>query len=173
MKRNAASQKTQLLADRAASMLFYVAVAAALIAGAVWTVYFGGVNTQVVAVVVTVLIIACPHALGLAVPLVVANTTALGAKNGILIRDRQAMELAKDLNIITFDKTGTLTKGEIGVVDSNNRSRDISLMRLWPSLLPWRGIPSIPSPVPSGILQMNNSSIYLRSPSSKRSKVVA
>jgi Cu2+-exporting ATPase len=71
----------------------------------------------VIAVVVTVLIIACPHALGLAVPLVVANTTALGAQNGILIRDRQAMETAKDLNIIIFDKTGTLTKGEIGVVN--------------------------------------------------------
>lgn len=109
--------ETQLLADRAASLLFYVAIGAALIAGVVWTIYFGGINAQVVAVVVTVLIIACPHALGLAVPLVVANTTALGAKNGILIRDRQAMETAKDLNIITFDKTGTLTKGEIGVVD--------------------------------------------------------
>ncbi len=108
--------ETQLLADRAASLLFYAAVAAALIAGTAWTLYFGEVNTQVVAIVVTVLIIACPHALGLAVPLVVANTTALGAENGILIRDRQAMETAKDLNIIVFDKTGTLTKGEIGVV---------------------------------------------------------
>ena len=108
--------ETQLLADRAASLLFYAAVASALIAGLAWTLYFGAVNTQVVAIVVTVLIIACPHALGLAVPLVVANTTALGAKNGILIRDRQAMETAKDLNIIVFDKTGTLTKGEIGVV---------------------------------------------------------
>ncbi len=109
--------ETQLLADRAASLLFYVAVAAALIAGVAWTLYFGGVTTQVIAIVVTVLIIACPHALGLAVPLVVANTTALGAQNGILIRDRQAMETAKDLDIIVFDKTGTLTKGEIGVVD--------------------------------------------------------
>ena len=109
--------ETQLLADRAASLLFYAAVVAALIAGVAWSFYFGSINTEVVAVVVTVLIIACPHALGLAVPLVVANTTALGAQNGILIRDRQAMETAKDLNIITFDKTGTLTKGEIGVVD--------------------------------------------------------
>ncbi len=108
--------ETQLLADRAASLLFYAAVGAALIAGLVWSLYLGGVTQQVIAVVVTVLIIACPHALGLAVPLVVANTTALGAQNGILIRNRQAMETAKDLNIITFDKTGTLTKGEIGVV---------------------------------------------------------
>ncbi len=109
--------ETQLLADRAASFLFYAAVAAALMAGMAWTLAYGGVNTEVVAVIVTVLVIACPHALGLAVPLVVANTTALGAKNGILIRDRQAMETAKDLDVITFDKTGTLTKGEIGVVD--------------------------------------------------------
>jgi Cu2+-exporting ATPase len=108
--------KTQLLADKAASWLFYAAVFVALLAGIIWSIYFGGVNGQVIAVVVTVLVIACPHALGLAVPLVVANTTALGARNGILIRDRQAMETAKDLNIIIFDKTGTLTKGEIGVV---------------------------------------------------------
>jgi Cu2+-exporting ATPase len=108
--------ETQLLADRAASWLFYVAVFVALLAGTLWSFYFGGVTGQVIAIVVTVLVIACPHALGLAVPLVVANTTELGAKNGILIRDRQAMETAKDLNIIAFDKTGTLTKGEIGVV---------------------------------------------------------
>ena len=87
-----------------------------MLAGIIWSFYFGGVTEQVIAIVVTVLIIACPHALGLAVPLVVANTTALGASNGILIRDRQAIETAKDLNIIAFDKTGTLTRGEIGVV---------------------------------------------------------
>jgi Cu2+-exporting ATPase len=109
--------ETQLLADKAASLLFYAAVGAALLAGAFWSVYFGGVTAEVVAIVVTILIIACPHALGLAVPLVIANTTALGAENGILIRDRQAMETAKDLNIVMFDKTGTLTEGEIGVVD--------------------------------------------------------
>ncbi len=108
---------TQLLADRAASLLFYAAVGAALIAGVAWSIYLGGITDQVIAIVVTVLIVACPHALGLAVPLVVANTTSLGAKNGILIRDRQAMETAKNVNIITFDKTGTLTKGEIGVVN--------------------------------------------------------
>ncbi len=108
--------ETQLLADRAAAWLFYAAVAVALLAGTAWSFYLGGVTGQVIAIVVTVLVIACPHALGLAVPLVVANTTALGAENGILIRDRQAMETAKDLNIIAFDKTGTLTRGEIGVV---------------------------------------------------------
>ena len=109
--------QTQLLADRAASWLFYTAVAVALLAGIIWSFVYGSVTTQVISIVVTVLVIACPHALGLAVPLVVANTTSLGANNGILIRDRQAMETAKDLNIITFDKTGTLTKAEIGVVD--------------------------------------------------------
>lgn len=108
--------ETQLLADRAASLLFYAAVGAALVAGVFWSVYFGSINAQVISIVVTILIIACPHALGLAVPLVVANTTGLGAKNGILIRDRQAMETAKNLNVIMFDKTGTLTEGEIGVV---------------------------------------------------------
>jgi Cu2+-exporting ATPase len=114
---------TQLLADRAAAFLFYAAVASALLAGLIWSFFIGDtvagdlITIQtVIAIVVTILIIACPHALGLAVPLVIANTTALGAENGILIRDRQAMETAKDLNIITFDKTGTLTKGEIGVV---------------------------------------------------------
>jgi Cu2+-exporting ATPase len=109
--------ETQLLADKAASWLFYAAVSVALLAGIIWSAYFGGITEQVIAIVVTVLVIACPHALGLAVPLVVANTTSLGANNGILIRDRQAMETAKDLNIIIFDKTGTLTKGEIGVVN--------------------------------------------------------
>lgn len=106
---------TQLLADRAASWLFYAALAAAAITALAWT-FFDGFSAQVVARVVTVLVIACPHALGLAVPLVVANTTSIAAKNGILVRDRQSLETAKDLDVITFDKTGTLTKGEFGVV---------------------------------------------------------
>ncbi|MFL7837863.1 MAG: heavy metal translocating P-type ATPase [Candidatus Promineifilaceae bacterium] len=107
---------TQLLADRAAAWLFYTALAAAVVTAVAWTL-INGFSAQVVARVVTVLVIACPHALGLAIPLVVANTTSLAAKNGILIRDRQSMETAKDLDVITFDKTGTLTKGEFGVVD--------------------------------------------------------
>lgn len=108
--------ETQLLADRAASLLFYVALIVASLTAIAWTIVEGEFNSVVIARAVTVLVIACPHALGLAVPLVVANTTSLAAKNGILIRDRQSMEIAKDLNIITFDKTGTLTKGEVGVV---------------------------------------------------------
>jgi Cu2+-exporting ATPase len=107
---------TQLLADKAAAWLFYAAVVAALITTVVWTAYYGSVTGEVIARVVTVLVIACPHALGLAVPLVVANTTSLAANNGILIRDRQAIENARNLNIIAFDKTGTLTRGEIGLV---------------------------------------------------------
>jgi Cu2+-exporting ATPase len=107
---------TQLLADRAAAFLFYAALTAAVITAVIWTIV-GGFGPEVVARVVTVLVIACPHALGLAVPLVVANTTSLAAKNGILIRDRQSLEASRELNVIAFDKTGTLTKGEFGVVD--------------------------------------------------------
>lgn len=106
---------TQLLADRAAGWLFYTAVLVALVTGVVWTAYEGQVTTEVVARVVTVLVIACPHALGLAVPLVVSNTTSLAAKNGILIRERQAIETARTLQVLIFDKTGTLTKGEVGL----------------------------------------------------------
>jgi Cu2+-exporting ATPase len=64
---------------------------------------------------VTVLVITCPHALGLAIPLVIINATSMSAKNGILVRDRDAFERARDIKTIAFDKTGTLTKGEFGV----------------------------------------------------------
>jgi P-type Cu2+ transporter len=111
----ASRSPTQLLADRAAAFLFWAALAAAAVAFAVWTVVEGGVDQVTVARVVTVLVIACPHALGLAVPLVVANTTALGARNGVLIRDREAIDTARALDVIVVDKTGTLTQGTIGV----------------------------------------------------------
>jgi len=75
-----------------------------------------GFNVDVIARVATVLVIACPHALGLAVPLVVAITTSMGAKNGILVRDRLALEKARKIDVIIFDKTGTLTEGKFGVV---------------------------------------------------------
>src|SRR5690606_13304424 len=75
-----------------------------------------GFNLFVLERVVTVLVIACPHALGLAVPLVVAISTALGAKNGILVRDRLALETARQIDTVIFDKTGTLTEGRFGVV---------------------------------------------------------
>ena len=107
---------TQLLADRAASFLFYAAVLSAALTAVIWTAIDGGFAAETVARVVTVLVIACPHALGLAIPLVVANTTDLAARNGTLIRDREAIDTARELKIIAFDKTGTLTAGEVGVV---------------------------------------------------------
>jgi Cu2+-exporting ATPase len=106
---------TQILADKAAGWLFYVALGVAAITGVAWTIAVG-FNVDVIARVATVLVIACPHALGLAVPLVVAITTAMGAQNGILVRDRLALEKAREINMIVFDKTGTLTEGEFGVV---------------------------------------------------------
>jgi Cu2+-exporting ATPase len=108
--------QTQLLADRAAGWLFYVALSVAALTTIVWVIAVG-FNVEVLKRVVTVLVIACPHALGLAVPLVVAITTSLGASNGILIRDRLALEASRKLDVVVFDKTGTLTKGEFGVVD--------------------------------------------------------
>ncbi len=108
--------KTQLLADRAAAFLFYAALGAALVTAVIWVIATG-FDVEVLKRVVTVLVIACPHALGLAVPLVVALTTAISARNGILVRDRLALEAARELNTIIFDKTGTLTKGEQGVVN--------------------------------------------------------
>ncbi|WP_277552644.1 heavy metal translocating P-type ATPase [Halobaculum limi] len=108
--------RTQLLADRAAGWLFYAALGVAAVTAVAWTLA-EGFGFAVVERVVTVLVIACPHALGLAVPLVVAINTSLAARNGILIRDRIAMEEARTLDTVVFDKTGTLTKGEQGVVD--------------------------------------------------------
>ena len=108
---------TQVLADKAAGWLFYVALAVAAVTTVVWTVAIG-FNVEVIARVATVLVIACPHALGLAIPLVVAITTALGARDGILVRDRLAMEMARDIDTVIFDKTGTLTRGEFAVVSA-------------------------------------------------------
>ncbi|USZ77720.1 heavy metal translocating P-type ATPase [Halorussus vallis] len=109
--------KTQVLADRAAGWLFYVALASAAVTAVAWTVAtsFGA---PVIERAVTVLVIACPHALGLAIPLVVAINTSLAARNGMLVRDRIAMEQARELDTVVFDKTGTLTAGEQGVVDA-------------------------------------------------------
>ena len=106
---------TQLLADKAAGWLFYVALAVAALTLVAWTVAIG-FGSETVARVVTVLVIACPHALGLAVPLVVAITTTLAARNGILVRDRLALEAIREADMVIFDKTGTLTQGSHGVV---------------------------------------------------------
>jgi P-type Cu2+ transporter len=107
--------RTQILADKAAGWLFYIALGVAVITAVAWTVAIG-FNVDTVARVATVLVIACPHALGLAIPLVVAITTAMGANNGILVRDRLALEQAREIDTVIFDKTGTLTLGEMGVV---------------------------------------------------------
>ncbi len=107
--------RTQLLADKAAGWLFYTAVGVAFITAIAWTIGVG-FDVEVVKRVATVLVIACPHALGLAIPLVVAITTSMAAGNGILVRDRLALEAAREIDTVIFDKTGTLTKGEFGVV---------------------------------------------------------
>jgi Cu2+-exporting ATPase len=107
--------RTQDLANRAAALLFYVALGVAIITYTVWSLLgFGDIALERT---VTVLVIACPHALGLAIPLVVALSTSITAKSGILIRDRKAFEMVKDVNAIVFDKTGTLTSGKFGVSD--------------------------------------------------------
>ena len=104
----------QVLADRAAGWLFYIALAAGAITFFVWLAATPGVQ-EAVTRSVTVLVIACPHALGLAIPLVLVNATALSAKNGILVRNREAFERARDIAVVAFDKTGTLTEGRFGV----------------------------------------------------------
>jgi Cu2+-exporting ATPase len=106
---------TQVLADRAAGWLFYIAVAVALATAVGWTLATG-FNAEVVSRVATVLVIACPHALGLAIPLVVALATSIGARKGILVRDRAALEQARDIRTVVFDKTGTLTRGAFAIV---------------------------------------------------------
>ena len=107
---------TQILADRAAGWLFFIALGVAALTAVGWLLA-RGFDLVVLERVVTVLVIACPHALGLAVPLVVAISTSLGARNGILVRDRLALEEARLLDVVIFDKTGTLTEGAFGVVD--------------------------------------------------------
>jgi len=107
--------RTQVLADKAAGWLFYIALGVAAITAIAWIIATG-FNIGVIERVATVLVIACPHALGLAVPLVVAITTAAGANNGILVRDRLALEKMRQIDTVLFDKTGTLTEGRFGVV---------------------------------------------------------
>jgi P-type Cu2+ transporter len=105
----------QALADRAASYLTLVALGVAIVTFIVWGIV-EGINDTTLEYVVTTLVVACPHALGLAIPLVIAISTTLSAKNGILVRDRLALEQARNLSMVVFDKTGTLTRGEQGVV---------------------------------------------------------
>lgn len=122
--------KTQVLADRAAYYLTFIALGAALITLLGWTFFSDQSTSFIIERVVTVLIIACPHALGLAIPLVTAISTSLAAKNGLLIRERMALEAARNIDVVLFDKTGTLTKGEQGVVDIVAISDEKSLLSL-------------------------------------------
>ncbi len=108
--------RAQNLADRAARMLTAVAIGAAIVTFAAWQLVGAPIDFSIVRVV-TVLVIACPHALGLAVPLVVAISTTLGAQSGLLVRDRRGLEEARGLDTVVFDKTGTLTLGEFRVVE--------------------------------------------------------
>jgi len=105
----------QVLADKAAAWLFYVALGAAIVTLVVWTLISPDQPAFVIERVVTVLVIACPHALGLAIPLVAQLTTAIGARKGILVRSRTALEAARTVQVVLFDKTGTLTEGRQGV----------------------------------------------------------
>ncbi len=111
----ASQSRTQALADRAAALLFYLATAAAVITLIVWILI--GQPAEGVIRTVTVLVIACPHALGLAIPLVISISTATSARAGILVKDRLALERMRTVDAVLFDKTGTLTKGNHAVTD--------------------------------------------------------
>ena len=112
----ASRSRAQALADRAAALLFYFASIVGLITFVVWLAL--GSPTDAIERTVTVLVIACPHALGLAIPLVIALSTGLSARAGILIKDRIALERMRTVNAVLFDKTGTLTKGQPAVIDT-------------------------------------------------------
>jgi Cu2+-exporting ATPase len=121
----ASQSRAQVLADRAAALLFFVALGAGVITLIVWMAI--GEPEEALIRTATVLVIACPHALGLAIPLVIAISTTLGARNGLLVKDRLALERARDLEIVIFDKTGTLTRGEpalSGVVAAPGTNED-------------------------------------------------
>lgn len=124
--------KTQLLADKAARWLTFIAITAGIITFLYW--YFSGKEIAfAIERMVTVIVISCPHALGLAVPLVVAKSTALSAKNGLLIKNRTAFENARRITMLVFDKTGTLTVGKFAVskiVSLQNGLEENELIRL-------------------------------------------
>jgi len=126
----ASGSHTQDLADRAAAILFYVAVASGAITFAYW--WLAGDKEHALIRTATVLIIACPHALGLAIPLVIAISTSIGAQNGLLVKDRLALERARNLDMVIFDKTGTLTRGSpavSGMVTAPGSNEDYLISR--------------------------------------------
>lgn len=113
--------KTQDITNRAAKWLFYIALAAGIITFIIWISIGADIDTAIQRTV-TVMVITCPHALGLAAPLVVAVSTALSAKHGLLIRNRPQFEQARNIDAVIFDKTGTLTEGKFGVTDVQSYS---------------------------------------------------
>ena len=117
--------KTQHLADKAAGWLFYLALSAGIITLVVWLSLGEGLEFSLERMV-TVMVISCPHALGLAIPLVVSISTSLSAKNGFVIRNRSSFENARKITTVIFDKTGTLTKGEFGVSTFKSTSENYS-----------------------------------------------
>jgi Cu2+-exporting ATPase len=121
----ASGSRAQALADRAAAILFYVALAAGSITLVGW--WLLGDTEGALMRTATVLVIACPHALGLAIPLVIAISTSLGARNGLLVKDRLALERARTLDTVIFDKTGTLTTGQPVLVDLNGTEETLRL----------------------------------------------
>jgi len=123
----ASASRAQALADRAAAFLFYIALAAATVTLAAW--WLVGDREGALVRTATVLVIACPHALGLAIPLVIAISTSLGARNGLLVKNRIALEQARSLDVVIFDKTGTLTKG-VPVVTAVKASDENALLGL-------------------------------------------
>jgi P-type Cu2+ transporter len=125
----ASASRAQALADRAAAILFYVALGSGIATLAFW--WLQGDREGALVRTATVLVIACPHALGLAIPLVIAISTSLGARNGLLVKNRIALERAREVQVVIFDKTGTLTKGTpalaaVSAVDGD----EIELLRL-------------------------------------------
>ena len=121
----ASRSRTQAIADRAAGLLFYIAVAAAIVTFVIWALLHDA--DAAVVRTVTVLVISCPHALGLAIPLVIAISTSLAARNGILVRDRLSLERSRLVDVVLFDKTGTLTRGEHVVTGVAGRDQDAVL----------------------------------------------
>tara|TARA_B100001245_G_scaffold190199_1_gene148370 strand:+ start:2172 stop:4187 length:2016 start_codon:yes stop_codon:yes gene_type:complete len=124
--------KSQILADRAAFYLTFIAIGAAVLTWIAWALS-GESADFILERVVTVLVVACPHALGLAIPLVTAISTTKAARSGLLVRQRMALESARNIDVVLFDKTGTLTKGEQGVVDIVSDDTD-KLLRLAASI---------------------------------------
>ncbi|MEP7378085.1 MAG: heavy metal translocating P-type ATPase [Chloroflexota bacterium] len=123
----ASASRAQALADRAAAVLFYVALGAGIVTLMFW--WLVGDREGALLRTATVLVIACPHALGLAIPLVISISTSLGARNGLLVKDRIALERARELDVVIFDKTGTLTIGRPTVARVAGED-DAELLRL-------------------------------------------